>query len=114
LNPSVWAIGYLALLAVAVFCGWRAIQGARTPQGSVAWVVFLLSVPVVAVPAYLFLGHHRLRGVEVARRDSAPGSSRRSMNTLPSVGPKLSPRKSSARSKRRPSFLSCAGMPRRY
>ena len=71
MNPSVWAIGYLALLAVAVFCGWRAIQGARTPQGSVAWVVFLLSVPVVAVPAYLFLGHHRLRGVEVARRDSA-------------------------------------------
>lgn len=68
---SFWALAYLALFATAVFCAWRAVQGARTPQGSVGWVVFLLSVPVIAVPAYLFLGHHRLKGVEVARRDSA-------------------------------------------
>ena len=68
---SFWALAYLALLASATVCAWRAVQGARTPQGSVGWVVFLLAVPVVAVPAYLFLGHHRLKGVEVARRDSA-------------------------------------------
>jgi len=68
---SFWALAYLALLAGATVCAWRAVQGARTPQGSVGWAVFLLAVPVVAVPAYLFLGHHRLKGVEVARRDSA-------------------------------------------
>ena len=68
---SFWALAYLALFATAIFCAWRAVQGSRTPQGSVGWVVFLLSVPIVAVPAYLVLGHHRLKGVEVARRDSA-------------------------------------------
>lgn len=68
---SFFAFFYLALTAVAVICAWRAVQGARTPQGSVGWVVFLISLPLIAVPAYLFLGHHRLRGVEIARRDSA-------------------------------------------
>lgn len=68
---SFWALAYLALFATAIFCAWRAIQSSRTPQGSVGWVVFLLSAPIIAVPTYLFLGHHRLRGVEVARRDSA-------------------------------------------
>jgi cardiolipin synthase len=71
LDVSVWALAYLALFAAGVVCAWLAVRGARTPQGSVGWAVFLLSVPVIAVPAYLFLGHHRLRGVEVARRDSA-------------------------------------------
>jgi cardiolipin synthase len=68
---SFWALAYLAFVVTSIPCAWWAIQGARTPQGSVGWVVFLLAVPVIAVPAYLFLGHHRLKGVEVARRDSA-------------------------------------------
>ncbi len=71
MDLSFWALAYLAVFATAIYCAWRAVQGARTPQGSVGWVVFLLSVPIIAVPAYLFLGHHRLKGVEVARRDSA-------------------------------------------
>lgn len=68
---SILAFAYLVLVVASVFCAWRAILGARTPQGSVGWVVFLLSIPVIAVPAYLFFGHHRLKGIEVARRDSA-------------------------------------------
>lgn len=70
MQPSFWSLAYLALSIIAMICAWRAIRAARTPQGSVGWVVFLLSVPIVAVPAYVFLGHHRLRGVELARRDS--------------------------------------------
>lgn len=65
------AFAYLTLVAASVFLAWRAVQGARTPQGAVGWVVFLVSAPILAVPAYLFLGHHRLKGVEMARRDSA-------------------------------------------
>ncbi|WP_227444792.1 cardiolipin synthase [Cognatishimia sp. F0-27] len=68
---SFWATAYLALVVVAVFCAWRAVREARTPQGSVGWVVFLLSVPVFAVPAYLIFGQYRLKGVVVARRDTA-------------------------------------------
>ncbi len=71
MTTSLWALAYLLLVAFALYCAWRAIQGARTPQGAVGWAVFLVSLPILAVPAYLILGHHRLRGVEVARRDSA-------------------------------------------
>ena len=67
---SLSVVLYLALELAAVYCAWRAVQGARTPQGSVGWVVFLLAVPFIALPAYLLLGHHRLRGVRLARLDS--------------------------------------------
>lgn len=59
-----------ALFCVAVVFSVRSAQTARTPQGAVGWVVFLLSAPVIAVPLYLFLGHHRFRGYRIARRES--------------------------------------------
>jgi cardiolipin synthase len=55
---------------VAVIFAIRAVRTARTPQGSVAWVVFLLAAPHLGVPAYLFLGHSRFKGYIVARRAS--------------------------------------------
>jgi cardiolipin synthase len=66
------------LVSVAVFCLYvtaaifalRAAQTARTPQGAVGWVVFLISAPVFGVPLYLFLGHHRFRGYRIARKQS--------------------------------------------
>lgn len=48
----------------------RAAQTARTPQGAVGWVVFLVSAPFLAVPLYLFLGHHRFHGYRIARQKS--------------------------------------------
>lgn len=60
-----------ATYAAAFYCALRAAATARTPQGAVGWVVFLMSVPFLAVPAYLFLGHHRYRGYRIARRESA-------------------------------------------
>jgi cardiolipin synthase len=64
----------LALLAALQLCGvyfaWRAISSARTSQGAIAWVVFLLSAPYIAVFVYLFLGHHKFRGYQIARRKS--------------------------------------------
>lgn len=61
----------LAVLQLAaVWCAWRAIASARTPQGAVGWVVFLLSAPYLGVLLYLFLGHHRYRGYLIARRSS--------------------------------------------
>lgn len=60
----------IVIYAAAAFSALRAAQTARTPQGAVGWVVFLLTFPVIAVPAYLFLGHHRFKGYRVARRES--------------------------------------------
>ncbi len=66
------------LVSALVFCLYvtagvfslRAAQTARTPQGAVGWVVFLISAPFFAVPMYLFLGHHRFRGYRIARQES--------------------------------------------
>lgn len=56
--------------AMAIWFAIRAAATSRTPQGAVGWVVFLISMPFVAVPAYLFLGHHRFRGYRIARQES--------------------------------------------
>jgi cardiolipin synthase A/B len=62
--------GTVALWGVALLFAVRAVRTARTPQGSVGWVVFLISAPYFAVPAYLFLGHSRYPGYVAARRQS--------------------------------------------
>ncbi|NOD91409.1 cardiolipin synthase [Ruegeria sp. HKCCD4884] len=65
----VSAVVFALYTTAAVFVV-RAAQTARTPQGAVGWVVFLVSAPFIAVPAYLFLGHHRFRGYRIARQES--------------------------------------------
>ncbi len=63
-------ISMVVLECIAVFFAFRAVASARTPQGSVAWVVFLISAPYFAVLAYLFLGHSRVTSYVIARRES--------------------------------------------
>ncbi|PYG04311.1 cardiolipin synthase [Thioalkalivibrio sp. ALE21] len=46
-----------------------ALMSTRTPQGAVAWIVSLNTVPYVAVPAYWVFGASEFRGYVVARRD---------------------------------------------
>ncbi|WP_281994587.1 cardiolipin synthase [Ruegeria faecimaris] len=58
----------LCLYLTAAVFSIRAAQTARTPQGAVGWVVFLISAPIAGVPLYLFLGHHRFRGYRMARK----------------------------------------------
>jgi cardiolipin synthase len=67
---SLALVGLAALQIAAFYCAWRAVSSARTPQGAVGWVVFLLSAPYIAVLLYLFLGHHRYRGYLISRRSS--------------------------------------------
>ncbi|WP_420587046.1 cardiolipin synthase [Ruegeria sp.] len=65
----VSALVFCLYVTAAVFAI-RAAQTARTPQGAVGWVVFLISAPFFGVPLYLFLGHHRFRGYRIARKHS--------------------------------------------
>ncbi|XWN31664.1 MAG: cardiolipin synthase [Devosia sp.] len=55
----------------AIIAAVAAIRTARTPQGSVGWVVFLLAAPYFALPLYLVFGHSRYPGYAAARRSSA-------------------------------------------
>lgn len=65
-------LGFLlfCLEIVAILFLIRAIRTARTPQGSVGWAIFLIFAPILAVPAYVFLGNWRYTGYVVARRQS--------------------------------------------
>ncbi len=60
----------VTIYAAAAISAYQAAATARTPQGAVGWVVFLALAPFLAVPAYLFLGHHRMRGYLVARHEA--------------------------------------------
>ncbi|MFT5614372.1 MAG: cardiolipin synthase [Granulosicoccus sp.] len=72
---AVWlAFTSLAVLLVyllGIYFAMRAAATARTSQGAVGWVVFLLSAPFFAVPLYLFLGQRKYQGYMVSRRESA-------------------------------------------
>lgn len=60
----------LAMWTAAGLSALSAARTARTPQGAMGWVVFLLALPIVALPAYLIFGHHRFKSYRNARRQS--------------------------------------------
>ena len=57
-----------AFHSVAVLVAFRAMRTARTPQGAMGWVIFLITFPYAALPIFLFLGHSRYPGYVSARR----------------------------------------------
>lgn len=71
----------IALLATVFYlagfiCAGHAILSVRTAQGAIAWSVSLVSIPFVAVPAYLVFGRSKFAGtVEAyeARQDEIDG-----------------------------------------
>ncbi len=46
----------------------HAVMNVRTPQGSIAWAVSLVIMPVVGVPAYWVFGRNKFNGYVLARR----------------------------------------------
>jgi cardiolipin synthase A/B len=55
-----------ASYVVGVIAAVEAIMTARTAQGAIAWSVSLVSMPFVAVPAYLVFGRSKFEGTLVA------------------------------------------------
>ncbi len=51
-----------------IVAGVHVVMNGRTVQGTVAWVIGLLSFPYLAVPLYLVFGNHRFEGYVKARR----------------------------------------------
>jgi cardiolipin synthase len=47
----------------------HAVMSSRTPQGSIAWAVSLLTFPYVAVPAYWVFGRDKFNGYVLARQE---------------------------------------------
>ncbi len=70
METEIFILALTALEIVAFWFAWRAVSSARTSQGAIGWVVFLISAPYLGVPMYLFLGHHKFKDYLIARRDS--------------------------------------------
>lgn len=71
----------VGLTLIGAVVAYGAVRNARTPQGAVAWVVFLVSFPLLALPAYAIFGRlgfgsyiRRRKAVEEAHRRDITGS----------------------------------------
>jgi cardiolipin synthase len=51
-------IVYVIAIACSVFALWRS----RTPQGTAAWIVSLLTIPVFAIPLFMLIGRNKFYG----------------------------------------------------
>ncbi|SFT65530.1 cardiolipin synthase [Halomonas saccharevitans] len=69
-----WLIGLAIFLiyVLGILSAVLALMSARTSQGAIAWIISLLTMPYLAVPAYWIFGRPRFYGYVLARgeRDS--------------------------------------------
>lgn len=65
----VFAVLLALVHLIGLLSSLDALMSTRTPQGAVAWVVSLNTIPYAAVPAYWVFGRTRFQGYVVARRD---------------------------------------------
>ncbi|HEX5632680.1 MAG TPA: PLDc N-terminal domain-containing protein, partial [Gemmatimonadales bacterium] len=70
-----------------VACAIVAVMQTRTPQGSIAWAVSLITFPYLAVPLYLVFGRTKFHGYLAARERLAE----RVMATTTQLGAALEP-----------------------
>ena len=61
-------VAQVVLTILGILTALAAITTARTPQGAVAWVVFLVSHPLLALPAFAMFGRIGFQGYERQRR----------------------------------------------
>jgi cardiolipin synthase len=59
-QPLVWFMALMHLLGI--LSAYKALMESRTSQGSIAWVIFLLTFPYLAVPLYWIFGRSRFKG----------------------------------------------------
>ena len=70
-NLIVWAVGIAlpVIQILGVLSAFDAVMKARTPQGSTAWAVALVLLPVLTLPLYWVFGRSRFAGYVEALRD---------------------------------------------
>lgn len=62
----IWILGVFHVLGV--LSSLHSLMTTRTPQGTIAWLACLNTVPLIAVPAYWVLGRSRFKGYVIERR----------------------------------------------
>jgi len=85
----------LAIEAIGFLCALDSVMRARTPQGSIAWALALVFLPIVSVPLYMAFGQRRFDGKVLAHRrgrhalDRRVGEVTRATAALHSLDPAL-------------------------
>lgn len=69
-NPWLRWLGFVAFYAVGIAHALHALMRVRTSQGTIAWVISLLTMPFIAVPLYWLLGRTRFTRNVGGRRDA--------------------------------------------
>lgn len=67
---TLLAIAYAILELAGIAAAVHAVFNARSAQGSTAWAIALVGMPIVALPLYFVLGRNKFAGYVDARRDS--------------------------------------------
>lgn len=65
---SLFTVGWGVLYLFGIICSFHALLSVRTPQGTIAWIVTLITIPAIAVPAYLIFGRSKFKGFIFARQ----------------------------------------------
>ncbi len=66
-NP-VFSITIIVFYVLGFICATLAILRSRTPQGAVAWVIGLITMPFFTVPLFIVFGHSKFYGYTNRRR----------------------------------------------
>ena len=61
-------LGMAVIHLVGVASGLRALFTARSPQGSIAWIMAMITFPYLTVPLYWVLGRNRFHGYLKAKQ----------------------------------------------
>lgn len=67
-GPLIIVSAYLLLELLALIAAIHAVMNVRTAQGTIAWMLALLTMPFIALPLYAVFGRRRFMGYVEARR----------------------------------------------
>lgn len=67
-STLIIALSYLLLELTALAAAVHAVMNVRTAQGAIAWLLALVTLPLIALPLYAVFGRRRFMGYVAARR----------------------------------------------
>lgn len=83
----MWVAIIIIFYLLGIISAINAVMSTRTPQGTIAWIIALLALPFLAVPAYWVLGRSRFKGYIRARQSEDASVMKKLQSVLESLQP---------------------------
>jgi cardiolipin synthase len=64
---AIWALVIFSLHLLGIFSAYKALMESRTSQGAIAWVIFLVTLPYIALLFYWIFGRNKFNGYTSAK-----------------------------------------------